>query len=53
MSPRWIVGGRRRAIEQATPYSEGRRLFVVVETEDEMGDVQQLLALRAETKHLK
>ncbi len=43
----------QQAIEQATPYSEGRWLFVVVETEDEMKNIQQLLALRAETKHLK
>jgi len=43
----------QQAIERATPYAEGRWLFVVVETEDEMRDIQQLLALRVETKHLK
>jgi hypothetical protein len=42
----------QQAIAAAHPYPEGRWLFVSVETKADMKDVQQLLALRAETKRL-
>jgi hypothetical protein len=42
----------QRAIAQATPYPEGRWLFIPVESEADLQDVQRLLALRVETKRL-
>jgi hypothetical protein len=42
----------RQAIEQAYPYPEGRWLFIKVEGDGDLKDIQQLLALRAETKRL-
>jgi hypothetical protein len=41
------------AIIRANPYPEGRWLFVPVESEADVRDVQRLLALRAETKRLQ
>jgi Protein of unknown function (DUF3788) len=38
-----------QAIARAHPYPEGRWLFVSVESEKDLEDVQRLLALRAET----
>jgi len=38
------------AIARAKPYPEGRWLFIPVESENDVKDIQQLLALRAETK---
>lgn len=40
------------AIAKAYPYPEGRWVFISVGSEDEIGDIHQLLALRVETKHL-
>jgi hypothetical protein len=40
----------QQAIAQANPYSEGRWLFVVVENEADLRDVEQLLVLRSLTK---
>jgi len=42
----------QQAIERAHPYPEGRWLFIPVESEEDSRDIQQLLALRAETKRL-
>jgi len=42
----------QRAIARATPYPEGRWLFVPVESEQDLQDVQRLLVLRAEDKRL-
>jgi hypothetical protein len=42
----------RQAIEGAHPYPEGRWVFIPVESEKDLKDVQRLLALRAETKRL-
>ena len=41
------------AIERAHPYPEGRWLFIPVESEKDIQDVQRLLALRVEDKHLE
>ncbi len=43
----------QRAIERANPYPEGRWLFVPVESEADVRDVQRLLALRAQMKRLQ
>jgi hypothetical protein len=43
----------QQAIAQATPYPEGRWLFIAVESDADLRDVQQLLALRVETKRLQ
>ena len=43
----------KEAIDRATPYPEGRWLFVPVDSEEDIRDVKSLLALRAEEKHLK
>lgn len=43
----------QQAIAKATPYPEGRWLFIPVESEADLHDVQQLLALRVETKRLQ
>jgi hypothetical protein len=40
----------RKAIARAKPWPEGRWLFVPVESEKDLRDVQQLLALRVEPK---
>jgi len=40
------------AISWAHPYPEGRWLFIPVETEEDLGDVKQLVAMRVETKRL-
>ncbi len=42
----------REAIARAHPYPEGRWVFIPVESADDVQDVKQLLALRAETKRL-
>ncbi|MEA4907978.1 MAG: DUF3788 family protein [Chloroflexi bacterium] len=42
-----------RAIAQATPYPEGRWLFIPVQTPGDCEDVQKLLALRAAAKHMR
>jgi len=42
----------REAIAKAHPYPEGRWVFVPVESAEDVQDVKQLLALRAETKRL-
>ncbi|MGD0707055.1 MAG: DUF3788 domain-containing protein [Anaerolineaceae bacterium] len=38
----------QQAIERATPYPEGRWLFIPVESKSDLEDVQRLLALRVE-----
>lgn len=43
----------QQAIAQAHPYPEGRWLFISVESEEDLRDIQRLLALRVETKHLQ
>jgi len=43
----------QQAIERANPYPEGRWLFIPVESEEDVRDVQRLLALRVETKRLR
>ena len=43
----------QQAIERANPYPEGRWLFIPVESEEDVRDVQRLLALRVEAKRLK
>lgn len=40
------------AIDGAQPYPEGRWLFIPVETEEDLGDVKQLVEMRAHTKRL-
>ncbi|HEU0292505.1 MAG TPA: DUF3788 family protein [Anaerolineales bacterium] len=42
----------QQAIAAAHPYPEGRWLFIIVETRDDLKDIQQLLALRAEARSL-
>ncbi len=42
----------QQAIARAHPYPEGRWLFIPVESEKDFQDIQRLLALRVETKHL-
>lgn len=41
-----------RAINRATPYPEGRWLFISVESKEDIHDIIQLLALRVEANHL-
>ena len=41
----------QQAIARANPYPEGRWLFIPVETEQDLDDVQQLLKMRAHAKH--
>jgi hypothetical protein len=43
----------QEAIARAAPYPEGRWLFIPVRSADDLGDIQQLLALRVETKGLQ
>ena len=43
----------QQAIERANPYPEGRWLFIPVESEEDVRDVQRLLTLRVETKRLQ
>lgn len=43
----------QQAIARANHYPEGRWLFVNVESEKDLKDIQRLLALRTETKLLK
>jgi hypothetical protein len=43
----------RQAIAKARPYPEGRWLFVPVESENDVRDIQHLLALRSKTKRLQ
>jgi hypothetical protein len=43
----------QRAIAQATPYPEGRWLFIPVQSEADLRDIQQLLALRVAAKRLQ
>lgn len=42
----------QQAIARARPYPEGRWLFVPVEAEDDLRDIQRLVALRATAKRL-
>jgi len=42
----------RQAITRAHPYPEGRWLFVPVESEEDLRDVQRLLELRVNTRRL-
>lgn len=42
----------QQAIACAHPYPEGRWLFIPVETEEDLSDVQQLVEMRAHTKRL-
>jgi hypothetical protein len=42
----------QQAIAAAHPYPEGRWLFIIVETRDDLKEIQQLLALRAEARRL-
>jgi hypothetical protein len=42
----------QQAILRANPYSEGRWLFIPMETEKDFTDVKRLVAMRVETKHL-
>ncbi len=42
----------RQAIERATPYPEGRWLFIPIGSADDLSDIERLLALRVETKRL-
>jgi hypothetical protein len=41
------------AIARAIPYPEGRWLFISVQSAGDVGDIQELLALRAEVKGLR
>ena len=41
------------AIAKAKPYTEGRWLFIPVESKNDITDIQHLIALRSETKGLK
>ncbi len=43
----------RQAIERAHPYPEGRWLFIPVESENDVRDIQRLLALRVDAKRLQ
>jgi hypothetical protein len=45
-------GNVQSAIGRATPYPEGRWVFVPVGESDAIGDIHRLLALRVETKRL-
>lgn len=40
------------AIERATPYPEGRWLFIPVVSENDLRDIESLLALRAQEKRI-
>ncbi len=42
----------QQAVSRATPYPEGRWLFIPIETEQDFNDLKLLVALRVETKHL-
>ena len=42
----------QQAIARAHPYPEGRWLFIPVESEKDLRDIQRLLALRVDTKPL-
>ena len=43
----------QQVIAAAHPYPEGRWLFIPVETENDIHDIQQLLPLRAEIKRVR
>jgi hypothetical protein len=43
----------RAVIEKATPFPEGRWLFMPVKSAEDVSDIHQLLALRVETKRLR
>ncbi len=43
----------QQAIARAHPYPEGRWLFIPVESEKDLRDIQRLVALRAEAKRLQ
>ena len=43
----------QQAIARAHPYPEGRWLFIPVESEKDMRDIQRLVALRVEVKHFQ
>jgi len=43
----------RAVIEKATPFPEGRWLFIPVKSAEDVSDIHQLLALRVETKQLR
>ncbi|OQA22435.1 MAG: hypothetical protein BWY63_00840 [Chloroflexi bacterium ADurb.Bin360] len=42
----------QKAIERANPYPEGRWLFISIETEEDLRDVQRLVEMRARSKRL-
>jgi hypothetical protein len=42
----------QQAIARAHPYPEGRWLFIPIDTEEDLSDVQQLVEMRAYTKRL-
>jgi len=48
-----MSGNIVQAIERATPFAEGRWLFIQVENQDDLQDVLRLVELRAQAKHLK
>ena len=60
LSPESVVNAQRMdlgesaqtTIERAHPYPEGCWLFIPVQSERDLNDVQQLLAMRAEDKHI-
>lgn len=41
----------RTAIEKATPYEEGRWLFITIESDSGIRDVQSLLSIKSGRKH--
>lgn len=42
----------QEAIDRATPYPEGRWLFIPVESKNDINDIKQLLALRVDASRL-
>ena len=48
-----LAKNAQEAIARANPYPEGKWVFIAVESAQDVQDVKQLLALRAETKKLK
>ncbi len=48
-----LAHNAQAAIARAHPYPEGKWLFIVVESAQDVQDIKQLLALRAATKGLK
>lgn len=48
-----LGGNVQEVIARATPYPEGRWLFISVRSDDDIRDIRRLLALRVETKRLQ